>query len=152
MHLFSQFTTSWTVGNDQHGLPPDPIRQRCNHPLFGGPVEPFGGLVQQKNRRVLQKGPGQGDPAGLSSRHGAPPLAHRGIQTQGKSVNPLGKGCVPDGPTHLLLFGRRVAQKDILSDGAVEEVGLLGNSSDQPANSFPSQTPEFDSPRVTLPS
>ena len=91
------------MGDQKDGFPCNPRRKPVHHGLLRGGVQPLGRLVQKQERRVLQKRPGQGDPARLAARHRAPPFADLALQSLGEAVDPAGQPGIHHGRAQLIL-------------------------------------------------
>ncbi|CAM5693919.1 hypothetical protein SFUMM280S_06782 [Streptomyces fumanus] len=121
------------VGDDQDGPAARGVRQRPDDVRLAAFVDGAGGLVQDQHRGVGQQRPGEGEPLALAAGQGGAAFAEDGPVTVGQSgdlvVHPGGAG----GPGQLLVRRVRPGEPQVLGDGGVEEVRLLGDDGDVPA-------------------
>ena len=102
------------VGNDQHRLA---LKQTGEGGLDGAfvlHVQAGGGLIQQHHRRVLQQGPGDGDPLPLPAGEGGTVLPDHRLIALGQLADELVALGGLGGFQHLLIGGAPAAQADVL--------------------------------------
>ena len=84
-------------------------------------IQGAGGFVQQEDVALAQEGTCNGNALGLAFRQAGSAFTANGVQGIGERENEIGT-CHVDGPVHILFGGVRVAQKQIVADGAAERV------------------------------
>ena len=127
------------VRDDERGAPLHELPQGLvDHRLALG-VHARQGFVEDQDGGVLEDGPGDGDALALAAGEPGAALAHHGLvplREPGDEVMDVGR---PGGPLQLLLGGFGLGHAQVVRDGAVEQVGVLGHHRDVPA-----QDPEGD--------
>ena len=97
---------------------------------LGAGVQVGGGLVEDEDGGVGQRGPGQGDELALPGRQAGAPLPDLGGEALGQALEVLEHPDGVHGPAHLLVAGAVAADAHVLEDRAVEEEPLLGDDDD----------------------
>ena len=118
------------VGDDEAGPIGPQRRHGMLHQHFGSGVDRAGRLVQDQQCRIGQECPGDGDQlllagadiAGFLIQHSV--IAVRQRMHEAINIGRLGSGM------DLLFGGRRPTVGDVLSDGAVEQPGVLQHHAD----------------------
>ncbi len=99
----------------------------------GGQVEVFGGLVQDQHGEVGEEGAGECEPLALAAGEPGAVFADLGVQAVGQRVHPLQQPGSGERGAQGGVVGGGVGEPEVLAQGAVEEVGVLGAQADVPA-------------------
>jgi len=118
------------VGNRDGGASVRHLVDGLLDDAFGDGVQGGGGLVQQQHGRILEQHPGDRDALFLTTGQPVTALTHHGVVTvleAGDDVMDVRGGADLDE----FLVGRiRLGVPQVLGDGRVEQVGLLGHDAD----------------------
>lgn len=124
---------------------------RFLHGVFRTGVERAGRLVEDQDRRVAQDRAGDGEALLLAAREAVAALADEGVVAVGEGgdvvVDLRGAGR----RLYLLVGGLRLGEAEVVGDGGVEEVGLLGYHADRSGQRVEVQVADADSSSVTRP-
>ena len=113
------------VGRHHHGATDHEAPHGGQDALFGPAVEIGRGLVEEKERRIPEKGPSQGDPLPLPCRQPGSIGAERGLESLGQAGDDIVKPGVADGGPNGVVSGVGSAETHVVGDGPGEEVGAL---------------------------
>ena len=113
------------MGDNQGGAVACQVLQGPLHHLLALGVQSAGGLVQNEDGRVLQKGPGNGKPLALASGQLYPPGADVRVVALGQLADKLLGPGPAGGGLHLLKGGAGLAVSDVLCHGAGEQGHVL---------------------------
>ncbi len=121
------------VGDHDHGALVGDALQRALDGRLGLVVHGTGGLVQHQDRRVLEQRPGQREALALAAGEAHAALAHRGVEPLGQRLDEVpglgGARRLDD----LGLGGVRLAVGDVVAHRALEQVDVLADQADGPA-------------------
>src|SRR6266540_1325421 len=101
---------------------------------FGGLVEVGGGLVQDQYREPGQHGTGQRETLALAARDPRALLSHGRVPSVGQAADPLQHPGSAGRRLQLGVAGVWAGQAQVLADGGVEQVGVLGGEADHAAD------------------
>ena len=118
------------MGDEQRGPVGHNLAERVVYALFDIGVDGTGGVVEDKDARVVQQRPRQGDPLALPTRKSEAPFADEGVVTVGEGFDEL-VGLSRFGG-RLDFLGRRVAAPvgDIGTHAVREKKALFKNNAD----------------------
>ncbi len=118
------------VGDGERGAPLRRLVERFLHHALRHRVERGGGLIQKQHRRILEEHTGDRDPLLLAAGKPVPALPHHRVvpllEPSDDVVDVRGRARGDQ-----FVLGRiRLGVAQILADGGVEQVGLLGDDPD----------------------
>jgi len=100
------------------------------------------GLIEYEDGCVFQEGPGDGNALTLPTRKSDCPLSDVGVVAMGELGDEFVGIGGAGGGLYLFLGGVSFAESQVLGDGTVEEVGVLGDDGDVFADMVEGQSPE----------
>ena len=118
------------VRDHQHGAALHQAFERQLHLGLGLAVERAGRLVEEKDRRVLVDGAGDGDALALAAGEQRPCLADPGVVALGQAHDEVVRRGGLGGGDHLRLVVGLGAVGDIGANGVVEQHRILGHQRD----------------------
>jgi len=141
------------MGDDQARAPAPP--QVVVHPPFGGRVEGGGGLVEHQDRGVAGQGAGDGQALTLAAAEVAAILFDARVIATRPGHDVIVDRGVPGGRARPILGYRRIPERQVLTDRALEQDHVLGDDGqgvgEQVARDLVAGTPiECDGPRPGL--
>lgn len=131
-----------------------PLRDGCQpllQALLGIRVHIAGGLVQNQHLRIADQRTGKSHRLPLPTGQGLALLADLGCETGGIVADKIrhpGKG---RGPEHQMVIDGGVPQDDILTDAAIKQDHVLGNTPMRPRSSVVGSWRRSTSPNLMLP-
>ena len=114
-----------TMGNDDRGAVLHQAVERLLNDGLTLRVHVRGGLIEDQDRRIFQDGAGYCETLPLPSRQLLTPLADDGVVAGGEVEDEVVGVGGSGGGFDLFARGIRLAQQQVLGDGAVEQVGIL---------------------------
>jgi hypothetical protein len=149
LHQIAAQRTELAVGQDQHPvghvqdfvgmadekygravLQPTQRRQQMGD---GDGVQVIGGLVQDQELGPAHEGAGQRDPLALAAGQESPVLADQGLVAERQGADEFRRPGQLGGRGDLLVTGLGQAIGDVFGDRAGEQLRLLGDEADAPA-------------------
>ena len=103
-----------------------------------------GRLVQHQYRGILQQRAGDRKPLTLTAGKVHPVFVDQGIIAVGHRLDVLINAGHPAGRAHLLLRHVRFHQPQVLPDGELEQIGILGNNRQIPPDGFSVQLADHE--------
>ncbi len=113
------------VSDDHPGPRPRVRGERVDHGGLVLGVQRAGRLVDQQDRGRLEQRPRDADPLALAAGQRRPGLADHRLGSAGQPAGEFVDPGQRDGAAELSLLGGGVTGGDVLSDGSVEQVGML---------------------------
>ena len=98
---------------------------------FGFGVERGGGFVEDQDRRVFEKGAGEGEALGLSAGEAGAAFPDDGFVFLWQRFDEVLQARGVGGLNYFFVGRVRFAEADVFGDGCVEEVRALGDPRDQ---------------------
>ena len=127
------------MGHDQGGAAEAELIQGLLNQDFRGVIQGAGGLIQDQDGGILQEDPGDAEALLLAAAEADAALADLGIIAMGEAHDVI----MDIGPLRrlndLLLGGVQAAVADILPHGVIEEIDILLDDADIPADALQGQ-------------
>ncbi len=118
------------MGDDQRGAPGEGGGQRLLHGGLGLGVEVGGGLVEHHDLGRLEQQAGDGQPLLLAAGQPVAAVADHGVEAVGQRVDHGGDLGAGQGGVELAFGGVGLGVEQVVPDGVVEQVGVLGDDAD----------------------
>ena len=115
------------MGDQEDGFAPALLMEGFQDHGLVEAVQVGGGLVQEQEGGVVEKGPGQAQPLPLPAGEGVPQLADLRIVALGEAHDEVVDRRLFAGGGDLLVGGVQPGKAEVAADGVVEQVGLLGD-------------------------
>lgn len=100
-------------------------KQAINDRLFRLGIQIYGGLVEQKIGRVLQYGPGDGQPLSFPAGKLCPLLSDPRVEPVGKTVNEVGQPRLFEYVPAGVVVGLGTRNPQVVPDTGIEAMGVL---------------------------
>ena len=120
----------FVVGNHECGLSSCEFADRGDDPPLGRGVERRGGLIEDEDFRVLENGPGEGQPLALAAGELHAVAAEQRVVAVGQALDELVGPGFPSGFADLLVGGVGAGVAEVLHHGGVEEEAFLERDAD----------------------
>ena len=118
------------VGDEQRGAAALHVMQRALNLVLGGAVDGAGGVVQDQDARVFQKGARQGDALPLAARQGDPALADDGVVAVLKRLDEVMGGGRARGRFEVAPAGAGAGEGDVVGHRQREQEYVLFDGGD----------------------
>ena len=86
-----------------------------------------GGLVEDHHSRLGQQEAGDGEPLTLAAREAVAPFPHHGVEPVGQRLDQRRQPGLAQRVPQLVVTGLGGGEAEVLPDGVVEEVPVLGH-------------------------
>ncbi len=117
--------------HDEGGPPPPQFVERLLHLAFRFRIERGGRLVEQKDRRVLQEGAGDGDALLLAAGKLGAELADISVVAEAKAADEGVRMGRPGRGDDFTLARAGLAERDIVADRAPKQIDVLAHITDR---------------------
>ena len=115
------------MGDQNHGFAIALLSQGAENDCLVQAVQVGGWLVQQQEGRIVEERSGQTQPLPLSAGQAVAQLGNLRIIALGQACDKIMDGGLFAGHDNLLVGGIQLGQAQIIADGIVEQVGILGH-------------------------
>ena len=119
------------------------LLQTVLDPAFTFIIQSTGGLIQDQDRRILQKNTGNGDPLLLPSGQTRSTLSHKAVITIRQRHNKVVNICLSGSILNLLHRGPRLTVCNILPDRTTEQINILLHQTNLIPKTFQCQFPDI---------